>query len=170
MVKAQALFSRKWLGEVPVFGLGQAGPVILNDSNFSQVLSAPKAVVDFWSPTCPYCMTYKPVFEEVAASSPGVLMATANTNETPISAGQYGISSIPATIFFTNGKEVGRVEGSMSKQDLQAEMARVFAAGTPVAGGAMMPAAESQGSLGLVLGGLALAGIVAGTVYLVTRR
>lgn len=170
MINAQALFSRKWLGEVPIFGLGQAGPVVVNDSNFSQVLSTPKAAVDFWSPTCPYCMTYKPVFEEVAATTGDVLMATANVNDAPASAGQYGIGAIPATIFFVNGKEVGRVEGSMSKQDLQAEMARVFG-GAPISQ-TLGPAArtEEPGPFGLLLGALGLAGLAAGAYYLFLKQ
>jgi thioredoxin len=164
MVKAQALFSRKWLGEEPVFGLGQGGAVAVTDSTFSQVQAAPKAVVDFWVPTCPPCVAYKPVFEEVATQSPGILMATANTNDAPAASGQYSIAATPTTIFFVNGQEVHRVEGGMSKAGLQAEMAKAF-------GGAMAQApAQGPGVLGIVLGGLALAGIVGGAIYLFGKK
>lgn len=173
MVKAQALFSRKWLGEVPVFGLGQAGPVTLTDANFSQALSAPKAVVDFWSPSCPACMIYKPVFEEVAASSGGIFMGMAKGEDAPQAAGQYGIEGIPTTIFFVNGAEVNRVEGAMPKDRLQAEMAKAFGGGVPVSSGAPSgyPAPSGgPGVLGIALGGLALAGLAAGALYLATRK
>ena len=76
------------MGVIPLFGLGQSGPVVVTDSNFAQIQTAPKAVVDFWVPTCPPCVTYKPVFEEVAAEASGVVMATANTNDAPAVSGQ----------------------------------------------------------------------------------
>jgi hypothetical protein len=40
----------------------------LTDATFSQAQAAPKAVVDFWSPSCPYCVAYKPIFEDAALS------------------------------------------------------------------------------------------------------
>jgi thioredoxin len=164
MVKAQALFSRKWLGEQPVFGLGQGGAVAVTDSTFSQVQTAPKAVVDFWVPTCPPCVAYKPIFEDVAASTPGILMATANANDAPMMAGQYSIAATPTTIFFVNGQEVHRVEGGMSKAGLQAEMAKAF-------GGAMTSApAQGPGLVPILLGGLALAGLATGAYYLFGKK
>jgi thioredoxin 1 len=170
MVRAQALFSRKWLGEVPVFGLGQSGPVAVTDANFAQVQAAPKAVVDFWIPTCPPCVAYKPVFEEVATQSPGILMATANTNDAPAVSGQYSIAATPTTIFFVNGQEVNRVEGGMSKAGLQAEMAKAFGGGA-VAPTPGAPARDGgPGLMGIVLGGMALAGLAAGAFYLLGKK
>lgn len=174
MVRAQAVFSQKWLGEAPIAGqgerlrrlpfLGQGGPINVTDATFSQVLAAPKAVVDFWSPSCPACMAYKPVYEEVAASTPGILMAMGKDVDIPVTAGNYNISGIPTTIFFMNGKEVGRIEGSVSKQQLQSEMARVF--GGSVQAGA--PAGIS--GTALLIGGLALAAAGIGAVYLLTKK
>lgn len=155
------------MGQVPVFGLGQSGTVAVTDSTFAQVQAAPKAVVDFWIPTCPPCVTYKPVFEEVAAQSPGILMATANTNDAPAVSGQYSIAATPTTIFFVNGQEVHRVEGGMSKAGLQAEMAKAFG-GAP--GGMVQAPAEGPGAMGIILGGLALAGLAAGAFYLFGKK
>lgn len=133
----------------------------LTDATFSQALSAPKAVVDFWSPTCPYCVAYKPVFEEVAAQYAGQIpMFTGNVDEAPASAGSYNIEGIPATIFLVNGKEVHREEGNLSKADLVAAISKAFggsAAPAPAAG------AASKGipTWGMIGAGLAAAGIAA---------
>lgn len=155
-----------WLGQVrlapaptgPFLGernlLANAGA--LNDSSFSQVLSAPRAVVDFWSPSCPYCVAYKPIFEDVASQvGSGILMVTVNVNDAPQSAGSYQIEGIPATILLQNGKEVGRLEGAATREELVAEMSRAFGAGAVPAARAGIP------TWGLAVGGVAAAGLLA---------
>lgn len=125
----------------------------LTDANFSQILSAPMAVVDFWSPTCPYCVNYKPIFEDVAAKYGDRLpMVTVNVNDAPQSAGGFNIGGIPATIFLASGKEVHREEGSLSKAELLAAIQKAY--------GAKAPAAPSSGipTLGIV-GGIAAIGL-----------
>src|SRR5262245_32093448 len=101
-----------WLGQVPLARpswtpsfLSGPRPFLgsvtsLTDATFSQARSAPRAVIDFWSPTCPYCVAYKPDFEAVAARAPSdVLMATVNVNEAPQAAGSFGLTGIPLTVF-----------------------------------------------------------------------
>lgn len=154
---------RHWLGQTnltPAARRSRMGSAsVISDATWSQVLAAPLAVVDFWSPTCPYCVAYKPVFEDVATQVPsGILMATVNVNEGPQAAGSFGIQSIPATIFLQNGKEIHRVEGQLSKQDLLAEIAKVQ---TP--GAALSPAGAPSGipTWTVVTAGLAAAGVAA---------
>lgn len=153
-----------------------AGPVILTDATFSQALSAPQAVVDFWSPTCPNCMRYKPIFEDVASQVGGnILMVSAQVEDAPKSAGKYAINAIPATIFLVNGKEVNRIEGDMSKQDLLDEIAKAFGGGAPQQTNQAMPSRLPSPMVtapsvpiptsSLIVGGISLAAI-AGAVYL----
>ncbi len=132
-----------WLGQVPLVRgpyLGASAPATLTDATFQQALSAPKAVVDFWSPTCPHCMQYKPDFEAVAAQAPGdVLFFEADVSDANQSAQKYGFQSIPTTVFLMNGQMVNKVEGEMTQQDLLAAIASSFS-GTPPAAA---PAAAS---------------------------
>lgn len=147
--------SRAFLGRARLSGT----PLVLTDATFSQALAAPKAVVDFWSPSCPHCVAYKPVFEQVAGQvGSDILMVSANVNDAMQSAVGFKISSIPATIFLVGGKEVNRVEGEMSQADLLSEIARAFGGGS--APGAA-PASFGIGTLALVGGGLAAAGLAA---------
>jgi thioredoxin 1 len=159
--------------------LAAAGPQVLKDATFDQALSAPKAVVDIWSPSCPVCVSYKPIFEEVAAQTGSdVLMAEVLADENPKTASTYKISGIPATIFLVNGKEVHRVEGGMTKAELIAEMARAFRGGAMAPTGSVTssvpaptPVAPSTSGLStgaVVAGGLSLA-VVAGAIYLLTK-
>lgn len=121
-----------------------------------------------WSPTCPYCVQYKPIFEDVAAQAPsGVFMATVDLNEAPQTLAKYGISGIPVTIFLANGKEVHREQGNLSKEDLQRAIAQAFGGAVPAAqtpGQAIIPrgvpmSAPSSFPWGAV-GGLAALGLV----------
>jgi thioredoxin 1 len=143
----------------------------VTDATFDQVLKAPLAIAEFWNPSCPNCMRFKPIFAEVAAQmGDRIFMATALTDENQKSAATYGISGIPTTIFFMNGKEVNRAVGAMSKDDFLNEISKSLslseaaaAGGTGGAGG--VP--ESTGSV--VVGGLTLAAVVAGLVYFVPK-
>lgn len=130
----------------------------VTDQNFSEVNAAPMAIVDFWSPSCPHCVSFKPVFEEVAAAiGDDILMVEANVNDNVQAAGQFNISAIPAIIFLKNGKEVRRFEGETSKADFLSEIDQAFGAGSAAAG------AGSTGQS--VLAGIALAGVLAGVGY-----
>lgn len=99
----------------------------LSDSNLSQAASAPKAIIDFWSPTCLPCLQFKPIFEDVASSqSADVFMATMNADESPQAVAAYGIQALPTILFLANGNEVDRVQGKMTKEDFQAKIAQTF--------------------------------------------
>src|SRR5579871_1974158 len=133
---------RPWLGQVPLRrkSLG-AAPISVTDATFQQALSAPKAVVDFWSPSCPVCQRYKPVFEAAAAQAPSdVLMVEANVDEANFSAQKYGFTSIPTTVFLMNGKPVNQISGDMSAQDLLAAIQSSFSGG----GAAPAPSQATQ--------------------------
>lgn len=60
-----------------------------------------------------------PVVEQVAAELDGkVKIVAANVDEGPEAAGSTGISSIPAIVFFKDGKEVHRIVGYVKKAQL----------------------------------------------------
>jgi thioredoxin 1 len=60
-----------------------------------------------------------PVVEQVAAELEGkVKIVAANVDEAGESAGAVGIMSIPALVFFKEGKEVHRIVGTVKKERL----------------------------------------------------
>lgn len=143
----------------------------VNDSTFDQaVASAPLAIVEFWNDRCPNCMRFGPIYEDVAAQMGGqIAMIKANTDENQQKAAQYGLTGVPTTIFFSNGREVHRAVGAMTKQDFLNEIAQYLAPSGPAVTGIPSPAsgAPPQGSLGSVLvGGAVLVGVVYGMTQL----
>lgn len=148
----------------------------VTDATFQKVLEAPLAIVDFWAPTCPHCVVYKPVFEEVAAlMGDKIFMVTANTNENQAAAGNAGIDAIPTTIFYSGGEEVRRIDGAMSKADLLNEISvslNVAQGGASSPGSTPAPGQKPAGGAveGFpVAGGIALAAIAAGVAYLALK-
>lgn len=170
-----------WLGQVriaqpPVRSLLLAGRrrlagsvTALTDDTFAQVKSAPKAIVDFWSPGCSYCVAFKPIFEEVAAqSNNGIAMYTMNIDENQKVFAGFNAKYLPTVIFFQNGQEVHREEGSMDKASFVGAIGQTFGtSGLPAVtpGQASAPqtvvsAPSSSGGTWLALGGLAAAGLM----------
>jgi thioredoxin 1 len=95
--------------------------IAVSDKNFKEVLGAPLAVVDFWSPQCPSCMKFKPVIEEAARSSlyrDTVLIVGAQVDDNDITADAYRIEGLPTTIFMRDGSEVFRHAGALTKREL----------------------------------------------------
>lgn len=99
--------------------------VMLTDASFEQeVLKSTGAVlVDFWAPWCGPCRMLGPVVEELAKDFAGkAKVCKMNVDESPTTAGQYGITSIPTIILFKDGKLVKQMAGLQSKAALASEL------------------------------------------------
>lgn len=82
-----------------------------------QVLNADKPVlVDFYADWCGPCRQLAPTIEELARNYDGrAIAAKVNVDRLPELAGRYGISGIPAVVFFEKGREVQRLIGGQPK-------------------------------------------------------
>jgi thioredoxin 1 len=90
----------------------------ITDNNFKeQVLSSSLPVlVDFWAPWCGPCKMAEPALEELSTQFAGKLqIVKVNVDDNPQMSGQLGVMSIPTTILFKNGQEVGRQIGFAGK-------------------------------------------------------
>ena len=91
----------------------------ITDQTFEkEVIQAEKSVlVDLWAAWCGPCRLAAPVLEELSETyREKVLFVKLDVDKNPSSPSKYGVMSIPTTILFRGGQEVGRQVGFAGKQ------------------------------------------------------
>ena len=96
---------------------------ILTDQNFKTQVSKGLVLVDFWAAWCMPCKLMVPALNELAEDPEiGAAIAKLNVDEARKTATKFGIRSIPTSILFKNGKEVERMVGVKTADQLQKQI------------------------------------------------
>jgi len=88
------------------------------DTNFgADVLASDKlTIVDFWAEWCGPCRAIGPIIEDLGKEYAGkVNVGKLNVDHNPEVSINYGITSIPAILFFKGGKVVDKLVGAQPK-------------------------------------------------------
>lgn len=103
-------------------------PVLqITDSEFEAKVLANKTpvLVDFFATWCGPCKLAEPVLEELSEQYKNkVVIAKIDVDKNPDSAQKFGVMSIPTTILFKDGKEVGRQVGFSGKKAFEELIAK----------------------------------------------
>lgn len=96
--------------------------VHFSDANFKkEVLESDIPVlVDFWAAWCAPCKLISPIIEEIAKEySPRIKIGKVDVDQSPKTATQYGVMSIPTLMFFKDGKVMDQIVGVLGKTELK---------------------------------------------------
>ena len=86
----------------------------ITDSSFDQdvLKSTLPVLVDFYADWCGPCKMAEPILDELSEIYKGKLnLVKINVDENQATSGKYGVMSIPTTILFKDGIEIGRQVG-----------------------------------------------------------
>lgn len=100
--------------------------VEFTDANFSSEVLGEKdkpVLVDFWAEWCGPCRLQGPIVEEVAKEiGDKAKVGKLEVDQSPQTAQQYQVMSIPTIAIFKNGEKVWSAVGVQQKETLLAEL------------------------------------------------
>lgn len=91
----------------------------VTDKDFDEKIlkSETPILVDFWAEWCGPCKMAEPVLEELSEEYKGkVAIAKIDVDANQEKPQKYGVMSIPTTILYKGGEEIGRQVGFAGKQ------------------------------------------------------
>ena len=94
----------------------------INSPDFKEKISKGKVLVDVFGTWCMPCKQLAPLLEEVSNEIKNIKFYKLDVDKSPDTAQEYEIRGIPTLILFQDGKEVKRITGVTSKEDLKKQL------------------------------------------------
>ena len=98
----------------------------LKESEWKEFSKADYAVIDCYGENCVACVMLEPVFDAAADELAGISFGRINITFYPEIADTYGIDAMPTLLFFRKGELVNQFVGSMEREELLAQIAKLL--------------------------------------------
>ena len=98
---------------------------VWNDTNFEQEVlqSDIPVLVDFYADWCGPCKMVSPIVEELSGQYEGrIKIGKVNVDESPDTAAQYKVMSIPTLLFIKNGEVADQIIGAVPKKKIEEKL------------------------------------------------
>jgi len=84
-------------------------------------------VVEFYTPSCPFCRRLNPIFEKLSDEYSGrVRFFKADASVEGDLASGYGVMGVPTLKFLCSGRPIGEIVGLRSEEELKAAFEEVL--------------------------------------------
>jgi thioredoxin-like negative regulator of GroEL len=84
-------------------------------------------IVEFYTPTCPYCARLTPIFQKLATTySDRITFAMVNAASNPDIAQGYGVMGVPTLKFLCDGRPIHEIVGFKPEEELRIEIERIL--------------------------------------------
>lgn len=92
---------------------------VKNDNFGGEVLKSEKIVlIDFYADWCMPCQVLSPRIDEIAEERIDIKVVRINVDTELELSNKYGIDAIPTLVVMKDGKEINRLEGLVSKEEI----------------------------------------------------
>ena len=94
----------------------------INSNDFDEKISKGKVLIKYEALWCSPCRLLSPIIEELSNEIKDIKFYKLDVDKSPDIASQYDVMGIPTLILFSNGKEIKRIVGLKSKEELKKEL------------------------------------------------
>ena len=100
----------------------------VTSANWKEIINSEiPVIVEFYTPSCPYCRTLTPVFQKLSDEYVDKLIfAMVDASVEGDIASGYGIMGVPTIKFFCSGRPIGEIVGFKPENELKAALDEII--------------------------------------------